>query len=62
MNYATAAQVVGGIVTLLVTYLGRDVTVKILDLNREKLVAENRAPTDAEIEDLMSKIEADVDA
>ena len=62
MNYATAAQVVGGIVTLLVTYLGRESTVKILDLNREKLVTENRAPTNEEIEALMSQIEADVDA
>lgn len=62
MNYAVAAQVLGGVITLLVTYLGRETTVKILDLNRSKLVDENRAPTDIEIETLMSEIEADVDA
>ena len=62
MNYTVAAQVLGGVITLLVTYLGRETTVKILDLNRAKLVDENRAPTDIEIETLMSEIEADVDA
>jgi hypothetical protein len=62
MNYAVAANVVGGIITLLVTYLGRETTLKILDLNREKLVDENRAPTNEEVEALMRQIEADVDA
>lgn len=56
-----ASKAVGGLITILQGYLGATLTARLLDEQRRILVAEGRAPTDAELRASMEAILATSD-
>lgn len=56
-NAMIAAQIIGGVITVLNTYLSRDQVVMILDKVRENMVSQGRPPSNEELEALMTSIE-----